>query len=485
MKRNHSPPVRPNSPTRKPSAPISISANVNIRATHKGRRDSYDSEDHDSSDDLFDSTYVETPYESNRRGFMTGSGDEDEYDDSSEKPAVVSSSVPDDFILSIKPLNLAMLKSPMATSPSPISPLAEPNTPSIKANWISEDLPFIDGKPQLKLALGSVSFPSISDLDSPTTKTEFQKFRVKIPASPTGRSTDFEEEPRVHVAHPQAPDFESETRALAKKLGETYVSADLTTLLQLKEAFQDRLKERKEREKSHSRLLSRESRWLLGMDNRVNNPIAERPISSIKCDILRVFAAITETSYNMKGVGPINLMFSELLAIQTQKSYQREKEPLETLIHQVIANIAVHAEIQHSFHWDNLTKEMPYNLRLSFRQKLDKLLWRVHVRILSACQSGDLQEIATQLTILGSYVNSSKSKIMASQAVSVCMKSILSIKGYIFSLPNISTNSFETLPIIHSLLGIFNAIVDQTNFEPLHDLFLKILIFKGETWAFV
>jgi len=404
-----------------------------------------------------------------RRGDMTGSGDTDteesweiETSTSNNNQLPISLSI-DDGPLNIKPINMSLVK---------------PN--SLPTSQSFDDVPFIDGRPQLKLSFPSAGLhlaPSES-IDSPDHKS----FHFKIPVSPASRSMD--DDAPVHHYTPPVVDHEADCRALAKKLGETYVSADLVTLLQFKEAFQDRMQEKKERA-GHTRLLSRESKWLLGIDKRVNTLVIEKPITSIKCDILKVFSAITENHFNMRSVGPINLMFSELLALQTHKNYKKEKDELEPLIHQMIGNIAAHVEIQHNMHWNSVTKGMAPNLRVAFRQKLDKMLWRSHTRILTAIQTGDLQEIATQLTILGNYVNNANTRIMASQAVNVCMKTILTVKQYIFSLPNVSTSSFQTLPIIHALLGIFNGVANQTHFEPLHDLLLKILVFKGESWMFV
>jgi hypothetical protein len=59
------------------------------------------------------------------------------------------------------------------------------------------------------------------------------------------------------------------------------------------------------------------------------------------------------------------------------------------------------------------------------------------------------------------------------------------LQAYVFSKPQITSETLSFLPLVHSLLAVFNALINRNIFEPLNDMLLTIFMLKEDTFGYV
>eukprot|EP01125_Pyxidicula_operculata_P002656 TRINITY_DN124_c7_g1_i1.p1 TRINITY_DN124_c7_g1~~TRINITY_DN124_c7_g1_i1.p1 ORF type:complete len:2853 (+),score=800.21 TRINITY_DN124_c7_g1_i1:78-8636(+) len=294
----------------------------------------------------------------------------------------------------------------------------------------------------------------------------------------------------------------NEFKDLAKKIGETYISADLTTLL----SFKNETDRNKKDKSSRQGLGAAQKSTYLGASN--TDEETEEPVSSakrkitknndeltfrshqhphfvVKCDILNILGVLSEIP-NFKRVirNPINLFYTELMLSRRTEYVNDFNDRFRSYLLPVLQNIAEQVEIDQRLCWTSKTEGMVDDSKKSYRRKMDVLLWRLRSRLQSACEMEDLKEVSIQLRVLGDYLSSCKTRIMSVQCADVCLPILLKIKYYVMQ-EKPSTKFPELIDIWHCLLRVFDLIAQQNLFAPLNDFLLTILYHKNETFDYI
>lgn len=209
------------------------------------------------------------------------------------------------------------------------------------------------------------------------------------------------------------------------------------------------------------------------------------PLLSLKCDMLRIFAILTNGV--MTRYSPVNLLFNEIVNLaKIQEPRFLANNVFPTLLKQVLSNFARQIEYRHSLYWNSLTSSMGEARKKQYRLKGDIFLWRLHARLISACTIEDIDDIATLLNVLGTYVTTSRTRVMANQVVDVCFKTILMIKSFLFneSVDSLRTNMSRAL-LFDALIFVLTAIIARNGYQPLDDMLLTILFTKEDSFTFL
>jgi len=258
---------------------------------------------------------------------------------------------------------------------------------------------------------------------------------------------------------------------LAKKLGEGYISAELTILLSFKDAHDRKKKDPMEP------LNVKDPSQMVTDEKKDETTDAQLP-NSIRHNVFDIISVILATGTPVVRI-PVNLVFSELL--DTYRDIIHDKQLRSTLL-KILERLADTVELFHKDKWLKLTKGMAPNIKENYRKKSDLLIFRIHSRLDSALHQEDLDEITVQLTILGDYLECCRTRVMSSQVVDVCLDTLLRIKGWLITTPPISIHNMEYTDLTHSLLRVFDHLAVHNVLGPLNDLLLTVLVFKDTTF---
>ena len=270
--------------------------------------------------------------------------------------------------------------------------------------------------------------------------------------------------------------------ALAKNLGESYMTSDLTALLSFIQ-HDTGVKARKER-------VSITIADLNTFDNDFNskgavnsNPgITNSCYYKIKSWILRTLSKLTSYWECLAFIpNPVNFLYSELSVTNRDGLLNRDVD--FNLIYSVLANYASYTESIHRNKWNNLCSFMDDDRKYSFRRKADKFIWRLYNRLSPSVEAMEITEIETQLKLLADYLINCSTTIVANQVADVCMETLIKIKDFIFMKGHHSINH-EYLIIIHRLMEVFDELILLSNHEPLDSFLTLFLLEKNEIWKF-
>lgn len=265
-----------------------------------------------------------------------------------------------------------------------------------------------------------------------------------------------------------------ELAALAKKLGETYMTNDLATILPYKE-FADARGQRQRRQDQSD-------------DDAGNKQALETfrgsSVYLVKCNVLKTLASLAEEpQFKQYARNPMNLLFSELT-----QSYKdpllRDDSHYRSLIFKILQQSADDVEIFYATQWADRSKAMIPAQAARFRKRLDLFVWRIHTRIISTLETKNFEELEINLAALADYIRNCYSRVMASQIVDVCMETMLTIKSYIFKR-KIDSSTFRNAKIMHHLLAIFGEVALRNRFDPLNDLLSTFFLYKEDSYDFV
>lgn len=261
---------------------------------------------------------------------------------------------------------------------------------------------------------------------------------------------------------------------LAKKMGETYMAADLTVMMSYKQLSD-----------------AGEKKKVLKTDDKTEEtdflkPSIERYRITLKyqakCYILKALAIASQHElYNDYSRPPINLLFSELVMTHKDMLYVADNS-FRKLIYNVLQSSANHIEKVHQIEWEQRTRLMEPEEILKFRKKLDRFIYRSYNRVKSALHIKDYEELDLQLRILSDYLSNCTTKVIANQVASVFMKTLLEIKSRFCKRRQENTLTYSDARIMHLLLKIFDDIASKNQFAPLNDLLLQIWAENNTTW---
>jgi len=298
------------------------------------------------------------------------------------------------------------------------------------------------------------------------------------------------EEPDIPMAHRQASETSTlsssldalqhtkkeEVIALAKKLGETYVSRDLTMLLQFK-SESDKAKQREVKRV----ITTAESIAII--DEEALKQSRQKPAYRIKTDLLYVLGFLVATpGFKKVAQSPVNLLYSDLLLSYINQSFD---DPLFRMrVYRVLDHLANQVEIEHRLRWNRISKDMDIVTKHHYRNKMDLMLFRIHGRLLTACEMDDIGGIRIQLQILGDYIRECRTRVMVVHVVEVCFQTLLRIKVFIMKSVLDATH-VDLCKLYSSLLKVFDALASLNTFAPLNDMLLTVLVQKPESWSFL
>eukprot|EP01132_Coremiostelium_polycephalum_P007428 gene7428-9130_t len=293
-----------------------------------------------------------------------------------------------------------------------------------------------------------------------------------------------------------------ELHDLATKLGETYMTSDLTALISYKQAVDAHISTTTLKRNSYA---PKKLEFLQNNNNNNNTSNSEisSPSSSflttsspdiqlskntnlykVRCNILKT--VIASTSYNLWLLqhvhNPINLLYSEVLLIH-KGIVPSDKEYLK-LLYQLAGNWADYVEYIHRIRWNDVTKEMTPERKVTFRKKLDLLLWRINNALMNMLECAHFDDLEYQLRVLAEYTEHCPTRIMSSQVVDVCIETLLKIKHMEFR-GKITSDRLKDIHIIHYLICVFDEIITQNMHQPLNELFLAIFIERDDTFNFI
>ncbi|KAF2073302.1 hypothetical protein CYY_005379 [Polysphondylium violaceum] len=331
--------------------------------------------------------------------------------------------------------------------------------------------PPIQSSSQLKL---SISKPFIPKLNLP--------IRVENSAKMT-RSSRRRDDSNSSTRS-QIGDVKIETTAtkelsdLATKLGETYMTSDLTALISYKQVLLPSMKRLSMAPKKLGALESNQMVMVL------DQSFKDTKLYKVRCDILKTL--ISSTSYNLWlfqfGNNPINILYSESILLH-KGVIPSEKEHLE-LFYKLASNWSDYVEYIHRKRWNDVTKGMISERKATFRKKLDLMLWRINSSITIMLDTYVFTDMEFQLCALAKYMENCPSRIISSQVVDVCIESLLKLKHYVFH-GKVTSERVKDIHIIHYLLCVFDEIIIHNMHPPLNELLLAIFIERDDTFNFI
>lgn len=140
-----------------------------------------------------------------------------------------------------------------------------------------------------------------------------------------------------------------ELMLLAKKLGETHVSKDLSMLLQFKYEC-DKNRQRQLRKTTNS-----DGKPVTAADT----PLQMKPAYRIKVDILHLLSTLAATAgFKKLAQSPVNLLYTDLLLSYINLSFNDRR--FRGAIFRVLDHLAWQVEIEHRVRWNRLTKDMDF-----------------------------------------------------------------------------------------------------------------------------
>jgi len=266
---------------------------------------------------------------------------------------------------------------------------------------------------------------------------------------------------------------------LTKKIGETYISADLTTLLSFKAAY-DRYKKtyreelvlsKEESEKSEKSEISGDFQQL-----------RKNPLYKIKCYVLEILG-VQSSDFLKFTRNPLNLFYEEL--ITSQRTPNGNDERVRKLIFPILLNLSEQVEIDHRLRWERKTKMMPPAVIGNFRKKNDIMLWRLRSRLLYAFETEDWKEVTFHLKLLGDYIENCQTRVMCTQVADVCLGMLIKLKKFLFSKHYPDSRNLEFVELTNSLIRVFDILAEKNLFGPLNDMLLTILVHKQEAFLWI
>ncbi len=94
------------------------------------------------------------------------------------------------------------------------------------------------------------------------------------------------------------------------------------------------------------------------------------------------YTKFTNAYYLQLTRNPVNLLFMELTMLHKDKDLiLKSDDETVPLIYAILQNNADNVEAVHGKYWDKLTVGMSPDRQVTFRRKLDLLLWRLRERI--------------------------------------------------------------------------------------------------------
>eukprot|EP01127_Copromyxa_protea_P023000 TRINITY_DN849_c0_g1_i6.p1 TRINITY_DN849_c0_g1~~TRINITY_DN849_c0_g1_i6.p1 ORF type:complete len:2785 (-),score=584.38 TRINITY_DN849_c0_g1_i6:43-8397(-) len=322
---------------------------------------------------------------------------------------------------------------------------------------------------------------SDSDEEHPFSSIDYSKLKTvsRPPGVPPAPLADREEKvKKVPVYVKKKRSQMEEFKHLAWRMGESYISQDLTVLLSFKYES-DRRRETR---------MSRKS-WFVPSENKEQEKEKEREKEEeapelathnlLRLTILRLLNSMSTHGADRQ---PINLLFEEI--IYSYRNIRQDKEA-RALIQDMLGKFSESVEYQHRVKWDRLTKETPAEVLPNLRKKMDLVAFRINGRLTSAIDSDDLDTLSVLLTLLSDYMQHSKTRVMSAQIVDTCMDNLLRIKYWVVRQKPISESNYQLVHVIHPLLQIFDMISDQNQFSPLNDFLLTILMHKDTPFTYI
>ncbi|KYQ93892.1 putative protein kinase [Tieghemostelium lacteum] len=279
---------------------------------------------------------------------------------------------------------------------------------------------------------------------------------------------------------------------LATKLGETYMTTDLTALISYKQSIDSHISSSSIKRNSYapkkltldnheilSALQSKKQQQQDDQQSYINNNLYK-----VRCNILRTI--ILSTSSNVWllqfGNNPINMLYIESILIH-KGVIPSDREHLK-LFYQLAGNWADYVEYIHRIRWKEVTKYMESERKSTFRKKLDLFLFRINLSITNMLDTNLLDDMEYQLCVLAEYMEHCPTRIQSSQVVDVCIESLLKVKHLVFK-GKITSERMKDIHIIHYLLCVFDEIIIQNMHPPLNELLLAIFIERDDTFNFI
>ncbi|EGG14454.1 putative protein kinase [Cavenderia fasciculata] len=279
---------------------------------------------------------------------------------------------------------------------------------------------------------------------------------------------------------------------IATKLGETFVTADLTALISYKQAVDAHISQTNSIKRAsyapkklvYDQLIG-QTQHLLSQNNSIDmQQFRSSNIYKVRSSILKTL--IAATSHNLWLLqyvnNPMNLIYSEVLLMY--KGMIPYDFDYLNLVFQFAYNWADYVEYIHRIRWNDVTKGMTPERKGAYRKKLDVLLWRFNYNILNIFETNVIDDLEHQLHMLADYMEHCPTRIMPSQVVDVCIEVLLKIKHYWFK-GRISHDRYKDIHVIHYLLCVFDEIITQNMHPPLNDLLLAIFIEREDTFNFI
>eukprot|EP01087_Luapelamoeba_hula_P014048 TRINITY_DN4056_c1_g1_i1.p1 TRINITY_DN4056_c1_g1~~TRINITY_DN4056_c1_g1_i1.p1 ORF type:complete len:3194 (-),score=531.19 TRINITY_DN4056_c1_g1_i1:7-9588(-) len=275
---------------------------------------------------------------------------------------------------------------------------------------------------------------------------------------------------------------------LASNLSETLVAADLTGLLPFKKGFAE-----DPTDMSIAAMSKRRSERLsasLSIFQQIGGlrPVVSQEIETfrhsmpyrIKVYILAILAKIAENPLLLQHMrDPVNMLFKELVSAQKNDKLANDTT-YQSFMFSVLRPLAERVEYTHRS-WELHTNSLSLVQTLDFRTKLDKFLWRVATGIQKHLASQRLHEVDAHLSMLAAYVEQCPTRVMSSQVMEVCMKSLLQVKVAIFSQCHEPEKLLQRITLMHKLLRVFDAIAAQSKHEGTITFFISLLMQQPET----
>lgn len=277
-----------------------------------------------------------------------------------------------------------------------------------------------------------------------------------------------------------------EVAALAKNLGETYMTQDLTALLSYLQDDSESVKSRK-----HNRVTVNLATTSIFAEGDMM-PLAPKVLGfrnscyyKIKCSILNIFARLTKHwQYFDFITNPVNLLFSELL-VSYRDCLLLYDDDFRGLIHSVLANYAQYVEYLHCMCWKKTIEGMTIEQTKRFRKRLDKFVWRVHHRLVPSVETREHVDIEIFLTLLVEYMRSCPTKVMSSQVADVSMEHLLRVRDLVLVRGRLTPNNIGNVNLIHQMVAVFDELAEQNTHGPMNSFLLSLLLENDEFRNFV
>ncbi|PRP83232.1 hypothetical protein PROFUN_09444 [Planoprotostelium fungivorum] len=266
-----------------------------------------------------------------------------------------------------------------------------------------------------------------------------------------------------------------ELKLLATKLGETYMSSDLTALLSFKQLSDDKKGDQEDR-----RLPSIQPEEAIGAQNLLHpyvRKFRESTCYKIRSNILRLLGHIfTDELAIKKSYSPVNLLFSELMVSHKEKSLSSDEE-FRSLIYKVLSPYAESVENFYKNEWESYTRDMSLERRRNVLRKTDKMIWRLENRMSSMLRDGTLNpSIRYVFMVLSGYIKHCGTSTMVRQVLEVSGSTLVQIKEAITSMIKVGEVNIDSIWSFHSFLEVMDELAMQNRSDKFDEWFVQLFL---------